>query len=124
MVGIGDRVRPSLLARDLNETTRFYVDRLGFRVTGRFPGDDKATSVELSRDGVVLAFYSDPPSGTPTAPVMSGTLYLYPDDVTALAEVWGPNVHFEWGPEVMDYGFREFAIRDPNGYLLAFAEPV
>lgn len=30
---------------------------------------------------------------------------------------------FALGPEVMDYGMREFAIQDPNGYYLAFTEP-
>lgn len=28
-----------------------------------------------------------------------------------------------WGPEVYSYGMREFAIKDPNGYQLAFCEP-
>ncbi len=28
----------------------------------------------------------------------------------------------EWGPERMDYGVVEFAIRDVNGYLLSFGQ--
>jgi hypothetical protein len=32
-------------------------------------------------------------------------------------------VPFQWGPEDTEFGIREFAIRDPNGYLLVFAEP-
>ena len=32
-------------------------------------------------------------------------------------------VKVEWGPEVMSYGMREFAISDLNGYLLGFWEP-
>jgi len=34
------------------------------------------------------------------------------------------NAKIEWGPEVYSYGRREFAIKDCNGYLLAFSEPV
>jgi hypothetical protein len=30
----------------------------------------------------------------------------------------------EWGPERMPYGLIEFAIKDPNGYLLSFGQPV
>jgi hypothetical protein len=30
----------------------------------------------------------------------------------------------EWGPEEMPYGMLEFAIKDPNGYLLSFGQPV
>lgn len=73
---------------------------------------------------MVLQFYSEPPVGTPADPGMSGTLYLFPDDVAALAEELRGKMDFAWGPEVMDYGQLEFAVRDPDGYLLAFAEPV
>jgi hypothetical protein len=31
-------------------------------------------------------------------------------------------VPFEWGPEESELGVREFAIRDPDGYVLVFAE--
>jgi hypothetical protein len=50
-------------------------------------------------------------------------LYFYPESVEALAAEWQGRVPFVWGPEVMDYGMREFGIRDPNGYYLAFTEP-
>ena len=29
----------------------------------------------------------------------------------------------EWGPEQMPYGMLEFAIKDPNGYMLSFGQP-
>ena len=45
------------------------------------------------------------------------------DSVVALAEEWSGKVEFAWGPEVMEYGMREFGIKDPNGYYLAFTEP-
>lgn len=32
-------------------------------------------------------------------------------------------IDFAWGPEVMEYGMREFGVQDPNGYYLAFTEP-
>jgi hypothetical protein len=50
-------------------------------------------------------------------------LYFHPESVEALAAEWQGKVPFAWGPEVMDYGMREFGIRDPNGYYLAFTEP-
>jgi hypothetical protein len=34
------------------------------------------------------------------------------------------NAKIECGPKVYSYGRREFAIKDCNGYLLAFSEPV
>jgi hypothetical protein len=53
--------------------------------------------------------------------VCSGTFYIFPENVTALADELQGKVEFAWGPEVMDYGMREFAIKDPNGYFIAFA---
>ena len=46
------------------------------------------------------------------------------DDVRALAEQLAGDVVFAWGPEVMDYGMFEFGVRDPDGYLLSFTEPI
>ncbi len=56
------------------------------------------------------------------APVMSGLIYLFVEDVDALAARLAPQpVPIEWGPETQDYGLRELAIRDLNGYRLVFA---
>jgi catechol 2,3-dioxygenase-like lactoylglutathione lyase family enzyme len=117
-----NRVVPSLLARDLPATVVFYQSILGFQLTGHHPSATQPVWVEVARDGVVLQFYAEPPKGTPTVPVLSGTLYFHPVSVMSLAAELSGRVPFEWGPEVMEYGMREFAIRDPNGYLLAFTE--
>ena len=46
--------------------------------------------------------------------------YIYVDDVgelwNAVKEQWTA----EWGPEKMAYELIEFAVKDPNGYLLSF----
>ncbi len=123
MTKIGSRVVPALLARNMPETVRFYQGVLGFQLTGCYPDHDRPTWVEVTRDGVVIQFYSEPPEGTPNAPILSGTLYLYPENVDALAAELAGRIPFAWGPEIMDYGMREFGIRDPNGYFLAFTEP-
>ena len=49
--------------------------------------------------------------------------YLYLEGVSALAAELRGKVEFAWGPEVMEYGMREFGVQDPNGYYLAFTEP-
>ena len=116
-------VIPSLLAPELDETLAFYCGLLAFRQSGRYPDQGQAVWVEVTRGPSVLQFYSEAPEGTPTRPVMSGTLYLPCDDVRALAAELEGRVALEWGPAVMDYGLRELALRDPNGYLIAFTEP-
>ena len=116
------RLVPSLLVRDLEATFAFY-ERLGFSRTGVFPDESEPIWGEVTRDGIVLQFYTEPPKGTPAEPVFSGVLYLHPSDVRALADEFRDVTPFAWGPEVMEYGMREFAIRDPDGYYLAFTEP-
>ena len=64
-----------------------------------------------------------PPSGTPLEPICSGTFYVFPESASALADGLRGEVDFAWGPEVMDYGMREFAVQDPSGYFIAFTEP-
>ena len=119
---IGTRLVPALLVRDMSETLKFYR-RLGFRLTGCHPAEADATWAEVQRDAVVFQFHTEPPGATPPTPVCSGTFYLFPQSVTLLADELRGKVEFAWGPEVMDYGAREFGVQDPNGYYLAFSEP-
>lgn len=119
---LNPRLVPALLVKDMAETLAFYRD-LGFELVGCHPDKHRPTWAEVARDDVVLQFHTEPPSGTPSAPVCSGTFYIYPDSVAALAEELRGKMDFAWGPEVMEYGMREFGVRDPNGYFLAFTEP-
>lgn len=119
---LGQRVVPALLVRDMGETLAFYL-KLGFSLTGCHPNQLAPTWAEVERDSVVFQFHTEPPCGTPSAPVCSGTFYVFPESVAALADELGSKVVFAWGPEVMEYGRREFGIQDPNGYYLAFTEP-
>jgi catechol 2,3-dioxygenase-like lactoylglutathione lyase family enzyme len=119
--GLAQRLVPALLVRDMKITLAFY-EKLGFRMTGCYPRT-APTWAEVTRDSVVFQFHTQPPEGTPTSPVCSGTFYLYPDSVDALADEYRGKVEFAWGPEVMDYGMREFGVQDPNGYFIAFCEP-
>ena len=119
---LGTRLVPALLVRDMGATLDFYR-KLGFRVTGGHPAGAQSTWAEVQRDSVTLQFHTEPPHGTPATPVCSGTFYLFPASVMELARELRGQVEFAWGPEVMDYGMREFGVQDPNGYYLAFTEP-
>jgi catechol 2,3-dioxygenase-like lactoylglutathione lyase family enzyme len=115
---------PSLLTTDLEQTLQFY-GRLGFDVSGRNADGGDATWAEVCWADVRLQFYTDPPPGTPTQPGCSGTLYVGPVDVLERAAVIRrAGIPPAWGPELMDYGMREVAVQDPNGYFVAFTEPV
>ena len=115
------QIIPSLLVNDIQKTIAFYK-LLGFEMTG-ISNRHNPDWVELSLGQIVFQFFSEPPRGVPDKPVMSGTIYLYSNNVKQIAEELNGQVEFEWGPETMDYGISEFGVRDPNGYYIAFAEP-
>lgn len=120
---LGERLVPSLLVRDLSASISFY-STLGFEPTGWYPDRESATWAEITCGALVIQLYTQPPRGTPVEPTLSGTFYLFPPSVKQLAEQLEGVVPFEWGPEAMDYGMLEFAVRDPDGYLIAFSESV
>lgn len=115
------RVVPALLSTDLRRTEDFYRT-LGFTTEPVDSHDAPPTRLGLERDGIYLFFYTDPPHGTLTAPALSGTVYVFPESVDALAAEWRGKVPFLWGPVLMPYGLYEFGIADPDGYHFSFAE--
>ena len=113
---------PFLKTTDLGETIAFYVDLLGFVVAAQWPAESPTNCI-LDNGHVHIAFGTDPQNWY-SAPGLSGQLWIDVDNVMALHEKITGKVPVEWGPEVYDYGRLEFAIKDCNGYLLAFSEPV
>jgi hypothetical protein len=93
---------------------------LGFRVENLWP-KQASTFVILDRDDVSVQFYV-PES---CAPSVGGeaVLNFEVDDALAVHRLVEGRLNVEWGPEVYWYGRREFAVRDPNGYLVIFSEP-
>jgi catechol 2,3-dioxygenase-like lactoylglutathione lyase family enzyme len=121
---LGHRVLPCLFVADMRETLDFYIDVLGFTQTGYFPIESEPIRTEVRRDGVALILFSEGRHVDSDTPTFTGALYIFPESVDRLAEELNGRVAFEWGPENSELGMREFAIRDPNGYILVFAERV
>jgi uncharacterized glyoxalase superfamily protein PhnB len=53
---------------------------------------------------------------------MTGSLYFGGSGVAALYEQVNGRATKVWPLSDMEYGTKEFGIRDPDGYVLAFAE--
>jgi uncharacterized glyoxalase superfamily protein PhnB len=105
---------PMLQSADLHRTEAWYREVLGFACTGRMEG-----WMRLERDGAAIMFMQNSHLGAPQA---TATQYVRVDDVDGLWNAIAGRVTAEWGPEDFDYGMREFAIRDPDGYLLSFGQ--
>ena len=114
-------VTPRLPVADLGRTVAFYTRVLGFQVSVLWP-DDQPTFAILDRDAVSLGFVT-PDAHRGQVTIGTADLYLGTEDVLALHAAIRDVVKVEWGPEVYFYGRREFAVRDPDGYLLIFTEP-
>lgn len=108
-----------LVASDIREAVAFYRDVLGFTVDTIWGPDADPEGCILDRGDVHLLFHRDDGS----EPKMSGVLVIEVDGVVNLHERIDGKAEVLWGPEIYSYGMREFAVRDPNGYRLAFCEP-
>jgi uncharacterized glyoxalase superfamily protein PhnB len=107
---------PMLQTSDMAKTIAWYTSVLNFRCVAR-----EGSWSRLERDDVALMFMKNDHLGAPHA---TATQYIYVSDVAALWDSIKDRVTAEWGPEKMAYGMLEFAIKDPNGYLLSFGQPV
>jgi uncharacterized glyoxalase superfamily protein PhnB len=108
---------PMLQTENMDKTCAWYEDVLGFRCTER-QGNGWC---RMARDGVALMFMHNAHLGSPHA---TATQYIYVNDVGTLWDTIKDKCTAEWGPEKMPYGMIEFAVRDPNGYLLSFGQSV
>jgi catechol 2,3-dioxygenase-like lactoylglutathione lyase family enzyme len=113
------RITPRLPVADLRPAIEFYTNVLGFKLGLLWP-EGAPTFAILNRDDASVQFcLADPPG---KLPFEQATLCFDVDDVRALHANLDGRIAIEWGPEVYWYGRREFAIRDPAGYMLIFSE--
>ena len=119
---------PVLFTNDMQQAIAYYRDTLGFTLAAAMPDDDPSWCF-LRRDKAAIMLLGshehDDDEGHeddhehPAAPGVN-SLYFYPDNVDALWNQLKDKVEVEVPLEDMDYGMREFTIRDPNGYALNF----
>ncbi len=112
---------PMLWVPDVKEAIQFYVDILGFVCSNYVPQVGWGI---VRRDGVAIMI-ALPNAHTPFAgSQFTGAFYFNTDDVDGLWEQLKDKVTIEYPIEDFEYGMREFAIRDNNGYLLEFGQEI
>ncbi len=110
---------PRLPAADLPRTIDFYRRLLAFEIDVAWPDPDP-TFVILRRDRMRLSFFT--PNELQPGPPGYVELYIEVVGIEDLHARLAREIPIEWGPEVYTYGRREFAVRDPDRYLLIFTE--
>jgi len=115
--------RVVLAVRNLQASTRFYIDVLGFR---RDFGDGSDGWSFLSRDGFKVML-GECPDEKPAGELGNHSYVAYVlvegvDDLYAELEARGANPTSK--PVSEPWGLREFGIRTPDGHRIRFGEPV
>jgi uncharacterized glyoxalase superfamily protein PhnB len=122
-------VTPNLLVRDVAKSLAFYRDVLGFEVVATMPPDGSSfVFVWVKRDGVNVFLNDATTAGDEYAALkgkpLGGSLTIY-ITLTGVDEYYAkvsPGAKVEAALETKFYGMREFAVLDPDGYVLTFAE--
>jgi uncharacterized glyoxalase superfamily protein PhnB len=113
-------IMPVLRVRGLAKSIRWYKT-LGFDLAWKQPNEGGGRNSMLTCGRVSLMLSTGRHLGG--KPAFTGTLYFETKNVRALYEMALKNrFKFVWPLEEMAYGTLEFGIRDPDGYVLAFAQ--
>jgi catechol 2,3-dioxygenase-like lactoylglutathione lyase family enzyme len=109
---------------DVSAAGAYYRDVLGF--TCEYEAGSPPEFGVYSRSGSPLMFRRVPESTTISPnEQQNGTwdVFFWVDDVDALyAELTLTGATIVYAPVVQPYGMKEFAVRDPNGYVLGFGQ--
>ena len=108
-----------IYTKELKPTIEFYTSVLGFNYNGQ---DLSNGWVSLEKDGVQL-MAALPNEHLPfSQPQFTGSFYFHVDDATSIWNQVKNQTKICYPIEDFDYGIREFAIYDNNGYMLQFGE--
>jgi uncharacterized glyoxalase superfamily protein PhnB len=123
-------VTPNLVVSDIARSTAFYRDVLGFSIKQTVPDAAPFAFVWVERDDVPV-FLNDATAAADDLPLIAdrpfgGTaaLFIVVTDVDGLHEVVAPHAPVVMALKTQFYGMREFAVTDPDGHIITFAERV
>lgn len=112
-------ITPMIWTREISATIDFYTNILGFTCASY---DESYGWASLYRDDVSIMI-SKPNEHTPfQKPLFTGTFYFQTDNVEAIWEQLKGKTNICYPLETFEWGMREFAIYDNNGYILQFGQ--
>jgi len=124
------RITPVLLVKEIEPIIPFWVDRLGFTKTIEVPDGNKLGFVIFQKGSVEVMYqtYSSVEKDAPpsmSAEARKGPTYLYME-VENLEAVLAAmkDVRVVMPVRTAFYSMKEFAVQDPGGHFITFAQPV
>lgn len=124
------KLTPNLLVASVERSLAFYTEVLGFTRGMTVPEASPFVFAQVTH-GSVEIFFNDAAGAVEEYPVLggkpigaTGTMFIEVEGLEALhAELEG-KVTIVMPLVTQWYGLKEFAIADPDGYLITFAERV
>jgi lactoylglutathione lyase len=122
------KLTPNLLVVNVERSLAFYVETLGF-ARGMTVPDAPPFVFAAVTSGDVEIFFNDAATAVKEYPAFAGkpigatgTMFIELEGVDALHERIKSSVTITMPLVTQFYGMREFAILDPDGYVITFAE--
>ncbi|MBC3846095.1 VOC family protein [Winogradskyella echinorum] len=109
---------PTLEVENMDETIAFYETNLDFVCVNR---DDNHWAL-MTKDDVDIMLSSRFNKDEFPKTTFTGSLYIHTDDVDVLWQILKDKVSICYPLESFEYGMREFAIYDNNGYRIQFGQ--
>ncbi len=124
------RITPVLLVKEIEPLIPFWVGRLGFAKTVEVPDGGKLGFVIFQKDSVEVMYqtYASVEQDAPAAMSLEARkgptyLYLEVENVDAVLATM-KDAKIVMPMRTAFYGMREFAVQDPGGHFITFAQPV
>jgi len=124
------KLTPNLLVASVERSLAFYEGVLGFARGFTVPEQSPFVFASVT-GGAVEVFFNDAAGAIKEYPAFggrpigaTGTMYIEVEGVDALHDRLKPTVPIVMPLVTQFYGMREFAIEDPDGYVITFAERV
>ena len=123
-----NKLTPNLVVSQVARSIAFYRDRLGFEVETTVP-DVEPYAFAIVRSGPVQIFLNGLEAATEEYPAMKGhplggtfTMYIEVTGIERMYEELKAQTTVVMPLEAKWYGVTEFAIVDPDGYVITLAE--
>ena len=122
------KITPVLLVDQIEPILPFWIDRLGFTKAIEVPDGNKLAFVDFQKGGVEVMYqtYASVEKDAPPemrAAARKGPTYLYleVDNLDAVLAAM-KDVNKVMPERTAFYGMREFAVQDPAGHFITFAQ--
>jgi uncharacterized glyoxalase superfamily protein PhnB len=121
------RITPILSVAEVEPCVKFWVERMGFKVTAEVPDGNTVGFAMLERDGVELMYQSyrsiENDNAAMAALARNSSTFLYVE-VNNLDDVIGAMKGAEIAVPLRRtfYGMKELGVKDPAGHIVLFAQ--